>query len=137
MIAGPALADSTSDKTKMNDNGAAVSQPGGKTSDRTPGNASPDRGGGREHRVQPAPMRRRRPKGRQLARRILANRSPTHSAGQIGAVAAGDHRRGVFDVDLDALAVELNLVGAAHGTLKAFEALIVAEKKGASGSLTP
>ena len=46
MIAGPALADSTSDKTKMNDNGAAVSQPGGKTSDRTPGNASPDRGAG-------------------------------------------------------------------------------------------
>jgi hypothetical protein len=36
---------STSDKTKMNNNGAAV-QPGGKTSDRTPGNASPDRGAG-------------------------------------------------------------------------------------------
>ena len=46
VIAGPALADSTSDKTKMNDNGAAVSQPGGKTSDRTPGNESPDRGAG-------------------------------------------------------------------------------------------
>jgi hypothetical protein len=35
-------ADSTSDKTKMNDNGGVTSQPGGKTSDRTP-NKTPDR----------------------------------------------------------------------------------------------
>jgi hypothetical protein len=47
VVAGPALAaDSTTDKLKMNDNGAVVNQPGGKTSDRTPGNASPDRGAG-------------------------------------------------------------------------------------------
>jgi hypothetical protein len=46
VVAGPALADSITDKTKMNDNGAVVSQPGGKTSDRTPGNPSPDRGAG-------------------------------------------------------------------------------------------
>jgi hypothetical protein len=45
-LAGSALADSTSDKTKMNDNGAVTSQPGGKTSDRTPGSTSPDRGAG-------------------------------------------------------------------------------------------
>jgi hypothetical protein len=46
VLAGPALADSVTDKTKMNDNGNAVNQPGGKTSDRTPGNESPDRGAG-------------------------------------------------------------------------------------------
>jgi hypothetical protein len=46
VVTGPALADSTTDKTEMNDNGAAVSQPGGKTSDRTPGTESPDRGTG-------------------------------------------------------------------------------------------
>jgi hypothetical protein len=46
VAAGPALADSTSDKTKMNDNGAVTNQPGGKTSDRTPGSSSPDRGEG-------------------------------------------------------------------------------------------
>ena len=34
---------------------------------------------------------------------------------------------GVFDVDLDALALEVSLVGAAHGTLKAFE-IDIAEK---------
>jgi hypothetical protein len=45
-FAGTALADSTTDKTKMNENGAPVNQPGGKTSDRTPGTASPDRGSG-------------------------------------------------------------------------------------------
>lgn len=45
-FAGAALADSVSDKTKMNDNGATVNQPGGKTSDRTPGTESPDRGAG-------------------------------------------------------------------------------------------
>lgn len=43
---GPAYADSTTDKTKMNESGAAVNQPGGKTSDRTPGTESPDRGPG-------------------------------------------------------------------------------------------
>ena len=46
VVAGPALADSATDKTKMNENGAVVNQPGGKTSDRTPGNASPNRGAG-------------------------------------------------------------------------------------------
>jgi hypothetical protein len=47
VVALPALAaDSSADKTKMNDNGAVVNQSGGKTSDRTPGNASPDRGAG-------------------------------------------------------------------------------------------
>ncbi len=45
-VAGPAFADSTTDKTKMNDNGAVTSQPGGKTSDRTPDSSSPDRGAG-------------------------------------------------------------------------------------------
>ncbi len=45
-VMGPALADSTTDKTKMNANGAVVNQPGGKTSDRTPGTESPDRGPG-------------------------------------------------------------------------------------------
>ncbi len=45
-VAGSALADSTSDKTKMNDNGAVTNQPGGKTSDRSPGSPSPDRGAG-------------------------------------------------------------------------------------------
>ncbi|RUP07919.1 hypothetical protein [Hyphomicrobium sp.] len=45
-VAGPAYADNTTDKTKMNDNGAVVNQPGGKTSDRTPGTESPDRGAG-------------------------------------------------------------------------------------------
>lgn len=46
MIAAPAFADSTTDKTKMNENGAVTNQPGGKTSDRTPNSSSPDRGAG-------------------------------------------------------------------------------------------
>jgi hypothetical protein len=46
IIAAPAFADSTTDKTKMNENGAVTNQPGGKTSDRTPNSSSPDRGAG-------------------------------------------------------------------------------------------
>ena len=44
LIGGAAIADA--DKLKMNENGAVTNQPGGKTSDRTPGTDSPDRGPG-------------------------------------------------------------------------------------------
>lgn len=46
LFAGSALADDATDKLKMNENGAVTNQPGGKTSDRTPGTDSPDRGPG-------------------------------------------------------------------------------------------
>jgi hypothetical protein len=76
VVAGPAFADSVTDKTKMNDNGAVVNQPGGKTSDRTPGNTSPDRGAGAGTSGAAGTDAAKTPEGTSTRTPAPANRSP-------------------------------------------------------------